>query len=700
MSEDAVSVATRESEMAIKPSINNLAQGSMFWQPSYLERSAWLEHLPFLFWLVEAIQPRQTVTLGMHQGVAHFGVCQAVSRLHLDTGCYAIHSWRDDTESFEALNDYNSRQYGEFSHLIDSTPSRTLAQFNDGSLDLLILNVAAEEQGIDYLFELWRPKLSSRAVVLIPSVARREPGCEVFRDFEILRARYPGFAFRHGGGLGLVTVGDGQGAMLRNLLGSEESPSAQQVVRDVFARLGRTCLDSYNAREQKAKAEELGATLESQRQQLDDVSHSYEQSRQEAERYALERNQLVERVSLLQEFRDELKAELKGLRSRLDTQYRQQAENTQQLLHFQLEHGAHAGKACQHEAEALEYKDALEAAQEQVAERDATVSDQQSKLDELEQKLSEQQKTLVDKQRSIDTRFQELAVLTEMLEKNEQQREALESQLAGRDKAASDLQARFDELEQKLSKQQTALGDKQREVDERFQELAKLTRMLQDTRQENERLKIEAAEKQTSIDERFRELAILTEMLETNEQQRETLEKQLEKSHKSLEVEKSGRTKLEAKHREKGKVVERQARELADLVEQLEAYRATQTVAAQATISPDGAPNHLALGKKKRLTREEKKVIKRHVTQLEKAPWFDANWYLEQYPDVAEHARMRQQPARHYLLYGAFEARNPGPDFDSSFYLASYADVRASGMNPLLHFLKFGQTEQRETRAK
>lgn len=78
-----------QQELAIKPSINALAQGSMFWQPDFRRASPWLEHTPFLFWLVEALQPRQCVGLG-REAVAHLALCQAVSRLRLGTHCYLV----------------------------------------------------------------------------------------------------------------------------------------------------------------------------------------------------------------------------------------------------------------------------------------------------------------------------------------------------------------------------------------------------------------------------------------------------------------------------------------------------------------------------------------------------------------------------------------------------------------------------------
>jgi glycosyltransferase involved in cell wall biosynthesis len=70
---------------------------------------------------------------------------------------------------------------------------------------------------------------------------------------------------------------------------------------------------------------------------------------------------------------------------------------------------------------------------------------------------------------------------------------------------------------------------------------------------------------------------------------------------------------------------------------------------------------------------------------------FDAELYMAENPDVAAAA----DPYEHFLTQGGMEGRRPGAHFDSAAYLAAYEDVRLSGMNPLIHYLRFGQFEKR-----
>lgn len=82
------------------------------------------------------------------------------------------------------------------------------------------------------------------------------------------------------------------------------------------------------------------------------------------------------------------------------------------------------------------------------------------------------------------------------------------------------------------------------------------------------------------------------------------------------------------------------------------------------------------------------------VNLIKASPYFDEDWYLSTYQDVA---KLKMDPAVHYLKYGGFEARDPGPNFNSAFYLTTYDDAKRANMNPLLHYIRFGEKEDRKT---
>ena len=72
---------------------------------------------------------------------------------------------------------------------------------------------------------------------------------------------------------------------------------------------------------------------------------------------------------------------------------------------------------------------------------------------------------------------------------------------------------------------------------------------------------------------------------------------------------------------------------------------------------------------------------------------FDTAWYLDTYRDVAAAGI---DARAHYEAFGWREGRDPNALFDSSAYLAVNKDVAAAGMNPLDHFRLAGHDEGRD----
>ena len=89
---------------------------------------------------------------------------------------------------------------------------------------------------------------------------------------------------------------------------------------------------------------------------------------------------------------------------------------------------------------------------------------------------------------------------------------------------------------------------------------------------------------------------------------------------------------------------------------------------------------------------KQARKLAEQLALLRSSPFFDADWYLATYPDVQAAGL---DPATHYLKFGFKEGRNPSPQFDTADYLNRYPDVAAAGHNPLIHYLRFGKAESR-----
>lgn len=81
-----------------------------------------------------------------------------------------------------------------------------------------------------------------------------------------------------------------------------------------------------------------------------------------------------------------------------------------------------------------------------------------------------------------------------------------------------------------------------------------------------------------------------------------------------------------------------------------------------------------------------------HINLIQESGLFNSDWYINEYPDVAITGL---PPLEHFVKYGFYFGRNPGPGFDNDFYLEQNPDVKNAGIHPLIHYIKYGIDEGR-----
>lgn len=98
-----------------------------------------------------------------------------------------------------------------------------------------------------------------------------------------------------------------------------------------------------------------------------------------------------------------------------------------------------------------------------------------------------------------------------------------------------------------------------------------------------------------------------------------------------------------------------------------------------------------------RLQYKTSKPSRAHASQaaaeIVASGFFDEEWYRARYGVASA------EDALAHFLGHALEGHSPGPLFDGGYYLESNADIRETGVNPLVHYLRHGRAEGRSNRA-
>jgi hypothetical protein len=263
-----------------------------YWMPRHVVQSAWLEHAPFAFWLVDATRPNSIVELGTHNGFSYFVFCEAVRRLGLPTKTFALDSWEGDdqagfygTEVYDGVVALNS-EYSDFSTLLRGYFDDSLDAIPDASVDLLHIDGRHGYDDVRHDFEAWLPKLTDRGVVVFHDVAEHQEGFGVWQFWEEVSEQHPSFAFDHEHGLGVLAVGREVPPKLRDFIAA--APDHSSEIKDFYATRGADVsrqysllLQSSEVEHLRTEAERLGAETERLRTEAERMRGELEAARQD-----------------------------------------------------------------------------------------------------------------------------------------------------------------------------------------------------------------------------------------------------------------------------------------------------------------------------------------------------------------------------------------------------------------------------------
>ena len=324
------------------------------------------------------------------------------------------------------------------------------------------------------------------------------------------------------------------------------------------------------------------------------------------------------------------------------------------------------------------------------------------KNEDLRVRLESSYDQIFGLQEKIQSLYNELDIRTAQIKDNSESNQYLINENSALEEKCKSI----DELRKQKQILENELKEKELYLDSKNAELERVTKELNDyiinennnitslkakiTAQENseKRIKLRLDKKSNEYDE------LLDKVLQLQADYESLLVNTVKKEKVASENEK----KLISKHLKADMQSRRDVKKLKSkcdsLTEQLVRGNSEIAVLKMEIDKMKGSISYSFLKPVLRLEQKIKKQnpIEADIALVHASGLFDIEWYLKVYPDVKASGL---DPIVHYLNHGWKESRQPSPYFDGVWYLQRYEDVQKSGLNPLVHYLKYGIGEGR-----
>lgn len=241
---------------------------------------------------------------------------------------------------------------------------------------------------------------------------------------------------------------------------------------------------------------------------------------------------------------------------------------------------------------------------------------------------------------------------------------------------------KIDQLEKSENQTKLALEEAEKKAKLALEEAEKQAKLVLEESEKKAKLALEETEKQAklALEESEKQARLI---LDAKRKEGDSLRKQLKQTKELLRVSELNNTKKNAK-------LKSSYNHLA-IGNQL--FEAALTDSQwKKKFSRLLINNHYFRRKLKRsffASKARKKFLHDKVLIVESG-LFSPFYYLTRYPKAWEN---QVDPLNFFNKHGWKEGQNPGPHFNTKFYLEQHPDVSASGENPLLHYIKKGRFE-------
>ena len=257
--------------------------------PQVIAPSAWLQHIPFLFWLFEVTKSKSYLEMGVHNGVSYFSACEAARQLKLETKLIGIDHWLGDSQAgifdnsiFENFK-INHQQYEDLSSYIKSDFETAMKDIKNDSIEIIHIDGFHSYAAVENDFNLAYQKINKqKGIILLHDINEYQITFGVNKFWQEIEKRFKVFKFDHGHGLGVVFVGSKIDRKILEAF-SLNAPDKINLIKNIFEILGqrveilaqnKSMKDILNTQEEQLniKIKMLNET----RDELTNVVNSYE----------------------------------------------------------------------------------------------------------------------------------------------------------------------------------------------------------------------------------------------------------------------------------------------------------------------------------------------------------------------------------------------------------------------------------------
>ncbi|MCA9279798.1 MAG: class I SAM-dependent methyltransferase [Phycisphaeraceae bacterium] len=171
----------------------------------------WCGHRNFAYDLVHWFKPIRIAELGVHWGTSFFAWAQAIKDGNLPTQLIGVDTFKGEEhagfygeEVYSTVTDIVERRFTK-QHIVlhRSLFDEALDHVENESCDIIHIDGLHTYEAVKHDFETWLPKLREHGVMLFHDTAESS-GYGSADFWKELLSEYPGFAFEHSWGLGVL----------------------------------------------------------------------------------------------------------------------------------------------------------------------------------------------------------------------------------------------------------------------------------------------------------------------------------------------------------------------------------------------------------------------------------------------------------------------------------------------------------------